>query len=130
MTLTRLLEINSRLLKPEEISSIAVAERLWRGLGCPTDAHELIDLLERVLLECGRYGIRYAPIFLQRKKALHRGTWSPQVCGVLVEGGTNESSSQGGACSRCGGTGYMLVDGGRSATLCSCGKWGRQQKAG
>jgi len=32
---------------------------------------ELADILEKVLLKYGHDGIRYAPIFLQRKKALH-----------------------------------------------------------
>lgn len=123
MTLTLLLEINSRLVRPEELASLGVAERLWRGFGCPTGVRELIDLLEKVLLECGQCGIRYAPILLQRKKALHRGTWAPQVYVASVDSGITESNSSDGVCSKCGGSGYMPVNGGRSMDLCPCEGW-------
>jgi hypothetical protein len=124
MTLTRLLEINSKLVKIEEWPSIAVAERIWRGFGCPTGVRELTDLLERVLSECAQCGIRYAPIFLQRKKALDRGTWTPQVAVAFVV--SKESGANNGTCSLCGGTGYALLNGGRSANLCSCGAWNKK----
>jgi hypothetical protein len=130
MTLTHLLEINSRLLKPEEFASVAIAERTWRALACPTGARELIDLLEKVLSECGQCGIRYAPIFLQRKKALLRGTWSPQVRAAPFGGGANGGNPNDGTCSMCRGSGYVLIDGGRGATLCACDKWTKQQKVG
>jgi hypothetical protein len=130
MTLTRLLEINSKLLKSEEWPSISEAERIWRGYGSPTGVRELIDVLEKVLSMCGQYGIRYAPIFLQRKKALIRGTWAPQVCVASIDDRAKGDDSPGGACSMCGGTGYRLLDGGRGATLCSCDKWTNRQKVG
>ncbi len=124
MTLTRLLEINSRLLKPDECVSLQVAERIWRDHGSPTGVRELTDILEKVLSECGQDGIRYAPIILQRKKALHRGTWAPRVEYLAaVSGPTTVANANGGACSKCGGEGYILVRGGRGATLCSCGGW-------
>jgi len=129
MTLTRLLEINSKLVKAEEWPSIAVAERIWRGFGCPTGVRELTDLLERVLSECEQSGIRYAPIFLQRKKALHRGTWAPVVPAAAIANTANGSGSSVGVCSLCGGTGYAVLNGGRAANLCSCGGWKKPSKA-
>jgi hypothetical protein len=77
MTLTRLLEINLRLIQPLEYASISFAERTWQENGSPTGVRELIDLLEKVLSGCQKAGERYAPILLQRKRALQRGTWVP-----------------------------------------------------
>jgi hypothetical protein len=124
MTLTRLLEINLRLLKPGELVSIQVAERIWKNYGSPTRVRELTDILEKVLSECGKDGIWYAPILLQRKKALHRGTWAPRVEYVAaVSGPTKVANANGGLCSKCGGSGYVSVRGGRGMTLCPCEAW-------
>jgi hypothetical protein len=124
MTLTRLLEINSRLLKSDEIVSVQVAERIWRGHGSPTGVRELTDILEKVISECGQDGIRYAPILLQRKKALHRGTWAPRNEYIAAASGpTKLTSADSTACSKCNGTGLISMHGGRAATFCSCGGW-------
>jgi hypothetical protein len=128
MTVTHLLEINSRLVKPDEFASVGLAERIWREHDCPTGVRELIDLLEKVLSECRQGGIRYAPILLQRKKALHRGTWAPQVSKVPA-GESKEGNSNDGNCSRCGGSGYMTVNGGRSMGLCPCDGWKKKSRA-
>lgn len=122
MTLTRLLEISMKFLKPDEIASIGLAERVWHECDCPTGVRELTDLLEKAITDCCQCGIRYAPILLQRKKALQRGTWSPQVGPVPVTG-TIERSPENGTCARCGGSGYMPIKGGRSMDLCPCGGW-------
>jgi len=129
MTLTHLLEINSRLVKPQELASIGLAERIWRESGCPMGGRELIDLLERILSECRQLGILYAPIFLQRKKALHRGTWTPRASVITGRQGTTGASPNDGKCTRCGGSGYMLTLGGRSAALCLCGGWKKRSIA-
>jgi hypothetical protein len=124
MTLTRLLEINSKLLKPDEFVSLQVAERIWRDHGCPTGVRELIELLEKVLSDCLQDGIRYAPILLQRKKALHRGIWAPRIESVAaLADAPKVANADGDACSRCGGSGYILVRRGRGATLCPCEAW-------
>jgi hypothetical protein len=129
MTLTHLLEINSKLIKPNEFSSVGLAERIWRNHGCPSGVRELIDLLEKALTECQQCGIRYAPILLQRKKALHRGTWAPQAYLAVVGGGAKKGSSDNGTCSKCDGSGYMPVKGGRSMELCPCEGWKKRSKA-
>jgi hypothetical protein len=124
MTLTRLLEIDSRLVKPDEFVSVALAERVWREHGCPTGVRELTDLLETALSECRQGGIRYAPILLQRKKALHRGTWAPQADRVAaLNRGTTQRDTDGAGCSNCRGTGVMIVLGGKGGTLCPCEVW-------
>jgi hypothetical protein len=124
MTLTRLLEINPRLIETQELASIGFAERIWREHGCPTGVRELTDLLEKVLSECKQCGIRYAPIFLQRKKALHRVTWAPHI---RIAPLSNESASSNDKCSRCGGSGYMPINGGRGLDLCPCEGWKRKR---
>jgi hypothetical protein len=129
MTLTRLLEINSRLIEPPELASVGLAERIWRECGRPTGARELTDLLEKVLSECEQTGIRYAPILLQRKKALHRGTWAPQIPVVSIGKPSKEGDASDGGCAYCGGTGYAFVNGGRSATLCACEGWRKRSNA-
>jgi hypothetical protein len=127
MTLTLLLEINLRLVKPDEFGSIGLAERIWREHGRPTGVRELIDLLEKVLSECRQDGIRYAPILLQRKKALHRGTWTPLAeCVAALNDATKVEGVDHETCTSCGGTGVMVVRGGRSATLCPCDAWKNQ----
>ena len=122
MTLTRLLEINRRLVKPVEFASLGLAEQIWVEQGSPTGARELMDVLEKVLSECCQNGIRYAPILLQRKKALHRGMWTPSAEHVASLDRATQASG-GGGCPGCGGTGYLSVHGGRNASLCPCEAW-------
>jgi len=123
MTLTRLLEINSRLIRPSEASSLGLADRIWREYGCPTGVRELTDILEKVLSECCQDGIRYAPILLQRKKALHRGTWMPSAESTVPPSGGTQAASYGDRCPKCGDSGVMAVRGGRGGTLCPCDAW-------
>jgi hypothetical protein len=126
MTLTRLLEINTRLVKPIESPSLGLAERIWRECSSPTEVRALIDVLEKVLSECCRDGIRYAPILLQRKKALHRGTWTPSAEHIAPVISAMQAASGGDGCPRCGDTGVVMVRGGRGATLCPCEAWKKQ----
>jgi hypothetical protein len=127
MTLTRLLEITLRLVKPDELASVGLAEQIWRQQGSPTGVSELVDLLEQVISECGKVGMRYAPIFLQRKKVLLRGTWIPQAgCEVSPNSATNAVNTNEGGCSKCGGSGYVVLRGGTSMSLCSCEAWKKQ----
>ena len=121
MTLTRLLEINLKLVKPDESSSLGLADRIWREYGSPTGVLELTDVLEKVISECGESGIRYAPILLQRKKALHRGTWTPSVEHVLLHSHATREAS--GGCPTCGDTGVVIVRGGRGGNLFPCEAW-------
>lgn len=124
MTLTRLLEINFRLIQPLEYASILFAERTWREQGSPIGVRELIDVLERVLSGCQKAGERYAPVLLQRKRALQRGTWAPPEEYLAALNQTSQDSPiSGDGCTRCGGSGYVSVRGGTGASLCSCEAW-------
>jgi len=78
MLLTKLLEIDESRVPPEARRSILLAERIWREAGEPEERWKLTRLLEEILLRCIASGIWYAPILLQRKKAIERGTWLPQ----------------------------------------------------
>jgi hypothetical protein len=75
----RLLEIQTRLIHPEDYPSLARAGRMWAHAGKPTQRRELIDLLESIITACTRHGQSYAPIFLRRKWELQRSDWRPRV---------------------------------------------------
>jgi hypothetical protein len=75
MDLLRLLQIDSSLIGPEARESLLLADRIWREAGAPREMWALVAALEEILRRCKESGIWYAPILLQRKKALERGTW-------------------------------------------------------
>ena len=129
MTLTKFLEIENRLLKPNEFASLAIAESLWVEHGSPTDGRALIDVLEMVLRRCVASGIMYALILLQRKKALERGTWEPNTIspatGASRASGGQENGTGVAQCPYCGGGGIVFAPGGGSGSLCQCGAWKR-----
>jgi len=79
-SIARLLEIERRWVRPEELPSLQIAQEIWDSEHRPTDACELARVLERVLRMCVEAGILYAPVLLLRKKSLERGTWLPQTC--------------------------------------------------
>ncbi len=142
MDLLRLLEIDRSLIDPEARRSLLVAEIVWREEGCPRETHALVGALEKILRRCGDSGIWYAPVLLQRKKALERGTWRvpPQLAARLpqppnaqarpgdsacaaVPGGSDSAAS---ACEKCGGSGVVNAPGGFTRTLCPCGGYLRR----
>jgi hypothetical protein len=74
MTLTELLEIERRLLAPEDELGLSYAELHWIDAGMPREPRALCRALKRILYVCQREGVRYPPILLRRKKELERGT--------------------------------------------------------
>jgi hypothetical protein len=127
MTLTRLLGINLRLLRFEDDRGLQLAEEVWRLQGAPFEGQILADAIETCLQRCTEEGIPYPPILLKRKKQIERGTWSPDTRGNLVDVSTAPVDGES-ACSKCGGSGYVLIEGGRHAKMCECNKWVRSQK--
>jgi hypothetical protein len=118
MTLTKLLEIDIRLLGKTEDRALAFAERLWNAAGGPRQPATLINVLESVLRACEREGLWYPKILLARKKQLERGTWKPPdgpspMCAVAPK-------QDGPACPKCGGQGYVLLPSGMHGSLCEC----------
>ncbi len=129
MTLTHLLGIDRSLLRPEEESGLALAERTWAESGAPRDLSALCDVLEAVLTGCTRRGILYPPILLRRKKEIQRGTWRPAEAPAVEAQPAEAVGADGGTCPHCQGRGFVCNPGGRSATLCSCGAWKKGTQA-
>ena len=78
MTLTRLLEIERRLLTDPDDLGLRFAESLWISAGSPVESSELCRAIEDILLACEREGVHYPAILLRRKKEVERGTWKPR----------------------------------------------------
>lgn len=127
MTLTRLLGIDRSLIKHEDDRGLRLAEDVWKSQGAPSEGPALTDAIESTLQRCTQEGIPYPAILLKRKKQLERGTWLPAPEGgspagdpLLSEGDSN--------CPQCGGSGHILIEGGRHAKMCKCNKWMRAQR--
>ena len=117
MTLCSLLEIKLSLVNPEDHAGVMLAERMWNTAGQPATRRELIALLERFIVECGKNGYSYAPIFLRRKREMQRRDWAPRETQHEEPVGRVAAD----ACPECKGLGYIPVAGGRSGSLCkSC----------
>jgi hypothetical protein len=128
MDLLRLLQIDSSLIGPEARESLLLADRIWREAGAPREMWALVAALEEILRRCKESGIWYAPILLQRKKALERGTWRvPQEFrSVSLPAALPAKSSATASCCKCGDTGILCAPGGSRGTLCGCGAYLRK----
>ncbi len=129
MTLTRLLEIRREWLHPEDDMSLQLAERVWIERGQPTERRALAAALETILQRCVAAGIHYAPVLLQRKKALERGAWSPAAGHRAGVSTAPANTRRGQGCARCGGSGIVVAPGGASGSLCPCGAWRKKPAA-
>jgi hypothetical protein len=126
LTLTSLLGINLRLLKYEDDRGLQLAEKVWRSQGAPSEGPALADTIECCLERCTEEGIPYPAILLKRKKQIERGIWSPERGRDSSE--TKSPPIEGDAtCPKCGGSGYVLIEGGLHARMCLCNKWMRGQ---
>jgi hypothetical protein len=125
MTLTRLLEIKRDWILYEHERGLQLAERIWLDRGAPCKAEPLCDVLETILQRCVEEGICYPPILLRRRKELQRGAWSPVERGS-VSRGYQTPTPQHPSCPECGGSGIIVIPGGRSGSLCmKCKSWER-----
>lgn len=126
MTLTRLLEVNLRLIRYEDERGLRLAEEVWKLNGGPTEADALSETIEKALQCCSEEGISYPAILLKRKKQIERGIWKPDLS--VEASGMDSIPSEGDTkCGRCGGVGYVLIEGGRHSKFCECNKWVRNQ---
>lgn len=133
MTLTRLLGIERKLLRYEDERGLQIAESVWESRGCPIEGEALCETLELVLCRCTESGIPYPPIVLKRKKQLERGSWSPDSKHVandrkFVPSGSGILKEGKPDCPKCGGSGYVIVEGGCHSTFCECNKWHPSQQ--
>ena len=127
MTLTRLLEIQHKWLRPGDQDSLFYAERVWRENGSPIQPHLLEELLERILTACKHKGIPYAPVLLKRKRQLGRGEWKPRSEVKTASADPTPVISEGDPkCSRCHGSGYIVNPQSFSASMCECNRWRRE----
>jgi hypothetical protein len=115
LTLTRLLEIDAKLLLPEEERGLQLARLLWNEAGRPSEQRALCRTLEKILTDCQREGIRYPAILLRRKKELERGSWTPQLALAAPADSPGDPD-----CTICGGIGTIANPGGLSGRLCEC----------
>jgi hypothetical protein len=114
MTLCKLLEIKLSLVNAEDHAGVMLAERMWDRAGQPATRRELIDLLERFIVECGKNGPSYAPIFLRRKREMQRGAWAPRET-RQEDPAVNVAADR---CPECKGRGYLAAADGKHGSLC------------
>src|SRR5579872_2628253 len=115
LTLTQLLEIDAKLLAPEEERGLQLARLLWNDAGRPSERRALCRALERILTVCQQGGIRYPAILLRRKKELERGSWAPRPAAAAAQDAPGDPN-----CKFCGGIGTIANPGGLSGRLCEC----------
>ena len=78
MNLIKYLEIDEAQVQPDARRSLLLAEKIWTENGSPLERWELVRVLEEILRRCIASGIWYAPMLLQRKKAIERDSWRPR----------------------------------------------------
>jgi hypothetical protein len=115
LTLTRVLEIDIKLVPLEEDRALQLARQLWDYDGRPIEQRALCRALERILALCQKEGVRYPAILLRRKKELERGTWAPDPALSLPEETPGDPH-----CTICRGAGVIVNPGGLSGRSCEC----------
>lgn len=65
-------------MRPDARRSLLLAEKVWIENGSPLELWQLVRVLEEILRRCIASGIWYAPMLLQRKKAIERDSWRPR----------------------------------------------------
>ena len=121
----------------EAQKSLLLADRMWHEEGCPSDAAALGAVLEKILRPCLASQIWCAPVLLQRRKALERGTWrlrtamhrgNSTIPSAEASDGVTQSPS--GSCTNCAGTRIVIHKDGFSGSMCSCGALLRRLQRG
>jgi hypothetical protein len=75
MSLAMILGIDSSHFSYEESLAMQHAETRWVELGKPANRRRLGGLLSSVIDDCNASGLQFPPIFLERFRALRRGSW-------------------------------------------------------
>lgn len=120
MTLTRILRIEERYLKYEDLRALAYCEKRWQQEGFPIKRWDLVNFIERMLKELQDSGVGYPKVLLLRKKEIQRRAFT------LEEPEWESTRSQENAlqCSICGDSGWEPVpypNAAPSYRPCSCG---------
>lgn len=119
MTLTSLLGIKLSLIRIDEDRGLQFAERVWESRGRPLSGTALVDTLESILTDCTESGVPYPRILLKRKKEIERGTWRPNP-EIKASPETKPAQEGDEACTKCGGSGFVPIEGGMHVTFCEC----------
>jgi len=103
MTLTKTLQLKEKYLQFDDLRALAYCERRWNEEGRPTERWQIINFLEKMLLELKDLG-GYPKVLLLRKKEIQRQQFAiPQVGEAAEE--------------KCCFDGWLL-----SGKPCPCGK--------
>ena len=71
MTLTETLQLKERYLQYDDLRALDYCEKRWQEEGRPTERWQVINFLEKMLIELQDYG-GYPKILLLRKKEIQR----------------------------------------------------------
>jgi len=75
MSLAMILRIDPSHFSYEESLAMQQAERRWVEVGKPANRRRLAGLLCSVIDDCDSGVLQFPPIFLERLRALRRGSW-------------------------------------------------------
>jgi hypothetical protein len=100
MTLTQILQIKERFLKFEDMRALDYVEKRWEEAGKPVERWQLINFLERMLVDLKTQGTGYPKVLLLRKKEIQRNTFT--ICEPA-----KTAEAQDGVCPLCVGAGWI-----------------------
>ena len=120
ITSTETLQIKERYLKYEDMRALEHCEKRWELAGSPVKRWELINFIERMLIELKAIGIGYPKILLLRKKQIQRREFDAESA-AEKENKCRCASGQAGKASP--KTGYLPCD-------CSAGRLRKEGTSG
>ena len=120
MTLTQTLQIKERFLKFEDMRALDYVEKRWEEAGKPLERWQLINFLERMLVELKSQGPGYPKVLLLRTKEIQRNMFTIAEPGKIAE-------PQDGACRLCFGAGWVPGTNGYAPCTCPAGAPHRAQ---
>ena len=119
MTFTETLQIKERYLRFEDMRALEHCEKRWVREGRPIKRWELINFIERMLIELKAIGIGYPKILLLRKKQIQRREFDAE-----------SAAEKENKCRLCFGTGWKgQPKTGYLPCDCSAGDTGRKELA-
>lgn len=114
MTLTQTLQIKERFLKFEDMRALDYVEKRWQEAGKPLERWQLINFLERMLVDLKTQGTGYPKVLLLRKKEIQRNTFT--ICEPA-----KTAEPQTDVCRQCSGVGWVHGTGGYIPCACPAG---------
>jgi hypothetical protein len=115
MTLTQTLQIKERFLKFEDMRALDYVEKRWEEVGKPVERWQLVNFLERMLVDLKTQGTGYPKVLLLRKKEIQRNTFT--ICEPA-----KTTEPQDGVCPLCAGAGWIPGNNGYAPCACPAGE--------